>query len=404
MEKSEEGAILMNKYIKKQTLSDSEIQRMIEYRRQFHKHPEIGYKEHKTSKFVSEKLKELGYKVSEGYGKTGVIGLLNENVEGKTLMLRADMDALALQELNDVEYKSQNDGVMHACGHDAHVSILLMVAEQLTKIKDKIKGKVKCLFQPAEEGLNGAKAVVKDGALENPKVDNVFGLHVFTNMDIGTVGVSSGCIMGGVDMFDLKIIGKGGHGALPHETIDPIVATANLISSMQTIISRNVDPMQSGVVTFGTIKGGTAFNIIPEVVELSGTVRTTSNEMHDKVEKRFREIVEGVSKAFNVNYELSYYLENYPTINNPQMTALVDGVAREVIGKENIIDFRTMGGEDMSVYLNKVPGCFFFIGGRNQEKGITAPHHNPYFDIDEDSLTIGAEMMLSVVKRYFGIE
>lgn len=394
----------MNKYITKQTLTNDEIQRMISYRRQFHKFPEIGYNEHKTSKFVSEKLKELGYKVSQGYGKTGVIGLLNENVEGKTLMLRADMDALNLQELNEIEYKSKHNGIMHACGHDGHIAILLMVAEKLMQIKDNIKGKIKCLFQPAEEGLNGAQAVVKDGALENPKVDNIFGLHIFTNLNIGKVGVSPGCVLAGVDMFDLKIIGKGGHGALPHETIDPIVATANFINTIQTIISRNTDPMQSGVITFGKMKAGTAFNIIPEVVELEGTVRTTSNEMHDMVEKRFKEVLEGVSKAFGIKYKLNYHLENIPTINDPQMTSLVDGVARELIGKENIEDFRTMGGEDMSVYLNRVPGCFFFIGGKNKERGIIAPHHSPYFDIDEDSLTIGAEMMLSVVKRYFEIE
>jgi amidohydrolase len=399
----------MIKYLKKQTLTDADIKELIASRRHLHAHPELGYQEFETSKLVAQKLREFGYDVKEGVGKTGVVGILkgssNADVvnKGKTLMIRADMDALSLQELNDCEYKSKNQGVMHACGHDGHTAIELMLAKKLVELKDKINGTVKCIFQPAEEGLNGANAMDDDGVMENPKVDNAIGLHLFTDLPIGKVAVTDGGVMASVDEFHLKIIGKGGHGASPHMANDPIVITANIINAMQTIVSRNIEPIDSAVVTFGTIHSGTAFNIIPETVELSGTIRTFSQKIHDFVKERFISILEGAVKTYGIKYELSYEQTNIPTVNDPEISEMVRTSARELVGETNLIDYRTMGGEDMSVYLNKVPGCFFFVGASNEEKGITAPHHNPHFDIDEDCLIIGYEMMMDAVKKYFDI-
>lgn len=398
----------MNKYLKNQILTQSEIDEMIKMRRYFHSNPELGFKEFNSSKVIAKKLKELGYEVTEGIGKTGVIGLLkNKNdpsVNGKTLMLRADMDALPIQELNDIEYKSKVDGVMHACGHDGHMAILLTVSKKLMEIKDKIKGQVKVVFQPAEEGLNGALHMVNDGVLENPKVDNAIGLHVFsTVVEIGEIGIAEGGIMAGVGEFKLIIKGKGGHGALPDETKDPIVISANIITTMQTIISRNLKPLDAGVVTFGTIKGGDSFNIIPGKVEMTGTVRTFNSETYDLIKDRFEKIVKGITEAYEADYELTYTRLNIPTVNDPEITNVVRKAAKHIVGENKIVEYRTMGGEDMSEYLARVPGCFFFVGAKNSEKQCDYPHHNARFNIDEDSLIIGAEMMLESVKKYFGI-
>ncbi len=393
----------MNKYLQCQTLSEDEVNELIKTRRYLHAHPEIGYHEYKTAKYVADKLKEMGYIVKEGLGKTGVVGLLKEQSDGKTLMLRADMDALALQEMNDIEYKSTINGLMHACGHDGHTANLLMVAKKVMELKPFIKGNVKLVFQPAEEGLNGALAVVNDGVLENPKVDVAIGLHIFSYFYTGKVAVTEGGVMAGVDEFYIKIIGKGGHGAMPNFSNDPIIVAANIINATQTIVSRNADPFDTAVVSFGTIHSGTAFNIIPETVEMSGTVRVFSNEMHDMVKQRFLSIVDGIAKAFGVKYEIKYEQINIPTINNDEVCKLVRSVARDIVGEDNVIDFRTTGGEDMSIYLERVPGCYFFVGSRNDEKGYNIPHHSSYYNMDEDALVIACEMMIGVVKKYFGI-
>jgi amidohydrolase len=393
----------MNKYVKNTSLTEEDFKEMVETRRYLHQHPEFGYEEHETAKFVAHRLRKLGYTVKEGVGKTGVVGLLKEKTEGKVLLIRADMDALPLQELNDVEYKSQNDGYMHACGHDAHVAILLTVAKKLVDMRGVIPGQIKLIFQPAEEGLNGAEAMVADGVMEDPAVDNAVGLHIFTNFEVGLVAATSGSVMAAVDEFHLKIKGKGGHGASPHEANDPIVISSNIINASQTIVSRSVEPVQPVTLTFGTFHSGTSFNIIPEEAVLSGTVRTFTQDVHDLVKRRFEELVSGICSSFGAKYELDYEQTNIATVNDAWMTGLVRDCAEEVVGRDKLIDYVTTGGEDMSIYLREVPGCFFFVGGRNASKGITSPHHSPYFDIDEDSMLIGGEMFLRIVRKYFGI-
>ena len=393
----------MNKYVKNPSLTEEDFKEMVETRRYLHQHPEYGYEEHETAKFVAKRLRNLGYIVKEGVGKTGVVGLLKEKTEGKVLLIRADMDALPLQELNEVEYKSQKDGYMHACGHDAHVAILLTIAKKLSGMREEIPGQIKLIFQPAEEGLNGAEAMVADGVMKDPPVDNAVGLHIFTNFEVGLVAATSGSVMAAVDEFHLKIKGKGGHGASPHEAIDPIVVASNIINASQTIVSRNVEPVHPVTLTFGTFHSGTSFNIIPEEAMLSGTVRTFGQDVHDMVKKRFEELVSGICLSFGATYELDYEQTNIATVNDAWMTGLVRDCADEVVGRDNLIDYVTTGGEDMSIYLREVPGCFFFVGGRNASKGITAPHHSPYFDIDEDSMLIGGEMFLNIVRKYFNV-
>ncbi len=394
----------MNKYVKNPTISEEDFKEMVETRRYLHRHPELGYKEYNTSKLVAERLRKLGYTIKEGVGKTGVVGLLKEKTEGKVLLLRADMDALPLQELNNIDYKSENDGLMHACGHDAHVATLLTVAKKLMEMKDSIHGQIKLIFQPAEEGLNGAESMLKDGVMDNPKVDNAIGLHIFTNFEVGLIAATKGPVMAAVDEFHLTIKGKGGHGASPHEANDPIIIATNIINTAQTIISRSVEPIQPAVVTFGTFHSGTSFNIIPEEAKLSGTVRTFDQDVHDLVKRRFEEIVSGICRSFGADYELDYEQTNIATVNDDNMTDLVRDSAEVVVGKDKLMDFVTAGGEDMSIYLREVPGCFFFVGGNNESKGITAPHHSPYFNIDEDSMLIAGEMFLEVVRRYFNIK
>ncbi len=384
-------------------LTNEDIKEMIRIRRHLHQYPEIGYKEFETSKFIVQKLKEYGYtNIKENVGGTGVVALLKEKTEGKVLLIRSDMDALPLQELNDVEYKSKVDGMMHACGHDGHMSILLTVAKKLMFMKDKINGQVKIIFQPAEEGLGGANAMVRDGVLTNPKVDNAIGLHIFTDLESGKVGVSSGPVMATVNEFHLKIRGKGGHGASPQTATDPIIVSANIINACQTIVSRNIDPIKPAVVTFSSIHGGTSFNIIPEYVKLSGTVRTFHHDDHDLVKTRFEEIVSGICKSFRATYELDYKTSNMVVVNDESMSNLIRECAIDCVGKDNLAKYVTTAGEDMSAYLNEVPGCFFFIGNGNKKKGITAQNHSPYFDIDEDVLVVGAEMFIKVVNKYFG--
>lgn len=389
-------------YIKKNSLNKDELEELIHNRRMIHSNPEIGYHEYNTSKFIAGKLREYGYIVKEGIGKTGITGLLKEKSEGKTLLLRADMDALSLQEENhDLDYRSQNDGLMHACGHDAHVAILLIVAKKLMERKEHINGNVKLIFQPAEEGLNGAEAMIKDGVLDNPKVDNAFGLHVFTDFEIGKIGVAYGGVMAGVVRFNLNIIGEGGHGANPSQTIDPVIVASEVVTVMQSVVSRSINQLTPSVITFGTIHGGTAFNIIPEKVSLTGTVRIFDMNTHEQVKKRFEEVVNGVCMAHGAEYELQYQMENQPVVNDKSMTDIAFASAVDVIGAENIIEYRSMGGEDMSSYLNRVPGCMFFVGASNPQKGIDKPHHNPHFNIDEDCMPIGVEMFLDITEKYF---
>ncbi len=365
---------------------------LIELRRDFHKHPELGFKERRTSKIVENYLKELGIKTKR-MAKTGVVGYL-DNGGNKTIALRADMDALPIQEENDVEYKSVYDGKMHACGHDAHTAMLLITAKILSQ--KKLKNNIRFIFQPAEEGLNGAREMIKGGAIEN--VDYIIGLHVWADLKTKVFAISSGAVLAAVDRFIIELIGKGGHGAAPHQTTDPIVCTSSLILNLQSIVSRNVNPLKGGVVTVGKINGGTAFNIIPENVKIEGTVRTFDEEIHRMIENRIKEMTKNTARGFGCKSRIKYEKLNYATINDKFLAEVGRKTAAKI--SEVVEQEKSMGGEDFSEYARIIPGLFVFLGVRNEEKGIKYPHHSPKFNVDEDALIYGTAFEVMVVSAF----
>ncbi|MBC7095149.1 M20 family metallopeptidase [Thermococcus sp.] len=358
---------------------------IIAWRRDFHMHPELGYEEERTSKIVEEHLKEWGYRTKRV--GTGIIADIGK--EGKTVALRADMDALPVQEENDVPYKSRVSGKMHACGHDAHTAMLLGASKIIAEHKEELPNKVRLIFQPAEEGGNGALKMIEDGALKG--VDAIFGLHVWMELPSGIVGIREGPFMAGVGRFDIEIEGKGGHGASPHETIDPVPIAAQVILAFQTIISRNLNPLESGVVSVGTIKAGEAFNVIPERVYMNGTYRFFTQETKKLIEKRIEEVLKGIVIANNASYKLKIEEVAPPTINDSSMASLTKRVAQKLGLKVEEVP-KSMGSEDFSFYLQKVPGAFIALGIRNEEKRIIYPHHHPKFNVDEEVLPLGTAL------------
>ena len=354
---------------------------VIRLRRDFHMHPELGFEENRTSGIVRDYLNDLGIE-TRVMAKTGVVGEIN-NGGNKRIAIRADMDALPINEENDVPYHSIYPGKMHACGHDAHTAMLLVTAKILSRME--FEGNVRFIFQPAEEGLNGARRMVEEGAIDG--VDSIFGLHVWANLPTGNIAISAGPVLANVDLFRVVIEGNGGHGASPHETVDPIVASSYIISSLQSIVSRNVDPMKSAVITVGKINGGTAFNIIPEEVEFEGTVRTFDEDVHNLIEKRISELIENEAKAFGAKGKIEYRHLNYATVNDENLARIGRKVAARIM---NVVEQEPdMGGEDFSEYARIIPGLFAFLGIRNEEKGIIYPHHNPRFNVDENALIYG---------------
>ena len=358
---------------------------IIAWRRDFHMHPELGYEEERTSKIVEEHLREWGYTIKRV--GTGIIADIGNGE--KKIALRADMDALPVQEENDVPYKSRTPGKMHACGHDAHTAMLLGAAKIIAEHKEELPNKVRLIFQPAEEGGNGALKMIEGGGLEG--VDAIFGLHVWMELASGIVGIREGPVMAGVGRFDVEIEGKGGHGASPHETIDPVPIAAQAILAFQTIISRNLNPLESGVVSVGTIKAGEAFNVIPERVYMNGTYRFFTQETKKLIEKRIEEVLKGIVLANNASYKLKIEEVAPPTINDPQMASLAKRVAQKLGLKVDNVP-KSMGSEDFAFYLQKVPGAFIALGIKNEEKGITHPHHHPKFNVDEEVLPLGTAL------------
>jgi amidohydrolase len=371
----------------------------VKNRRHLHQYPELGFQEHNTSDFIYNKLVELGYKVSKVAG-TGVVALLKDSNEYKTLAIRADIDCLPLQELNNVEYTSKNEGKMHACGHDGHTAIALSLAKLVMLNKENFSGNVKFIFQPAEEGPGGAKPMIEEGVLENPKVDAIIGLHVWNSNEIGEVVIKDGPLMASADEFSITVIGKGGHGAIPQQTIDAIVVMAHIITALQTVVSRNINPLDSAVLTIGKIEGGSNFNIIAESSKIIGTVRTFSNELREVIKDRIEQIVKNITSAFGATYAFEYKKLYAPTINNKEISDLVKKSANGVIDKINDKDM-TMGAEDMSYFLERVPGCYFFVGSANKSKGLDKPHHSPYFDFDENAMLIGIQILYNSILEYF---
>ena len=376
---------------------------LVAWRRDLHMHPEMGFEEIRTAGIVTEHLERLGYQVHTGIAKTGVVGVLQGARPGPTVMLRFDMDALPIQEANQVAYSSQTPGVMHACGHDGHVAIGMGVAALLQRQRDELAGTVKLVFQPGEEGMNGAEVMVKEGALDKygPRPDAAFGLHLWTQSPLGQAGTTVGPMMAAADRWSLTIKGRGGHGAQPHQTADPLVATAHIISALQTIVSRNVNPQKTAVVTVGTVNGGTAFNIIPGQAELSGTIRTFEKKVREIILQRMEALCQGVASGMGVEADLKVDLLTPAVVNDAAMTSLIQQVAGEVLGQENMRDdLRTMGSEDMAYFMNEVPGSFMFLGAGNAARGLDYPHHNPRFDFDEAALPLGVSILVETATRF----
>lgn len=369
-------------------------------RRDFHIHPELGFHEVRTGGIVAKELESLGLEVTKGIGKTGVVGLLEGSKPGPTILLRFDMDALPIVEDTGAQYASENHGVMHACGHDGHTAMGLTVAKILHKHRNELAGTVKFCFQPSEEGYNGeemggAQMMIRDGVLDGPKVDHTLSMHLWNEKPLGWVGVTKGPVMAGAEQFTIKLTGKGGHGAAPHTTIDPIATAAYIITALQTIVSRNVAPLQSAVVSVTTVHSGTAFNVIPQEAELTGTIRTFDLDVRKKVLERFDQIVRGVAETMGCKVEINVQRITPAVINNDDVAANVQRTARDLLPDSQLdtSSYLTMGAEDMAFMQEKVPGCYFFIGSNNKEKHLDYGHHHPKFDFDEEALIRGSALM-----------
>ena len=368
-------------------------------RRHFHRYPELSFKEFNTAETISQHLNNLGISHKKGVGKTGIVGEINFG-PGPTIALRADMDALPIQEENNLDYKSLNEGVMHACGHDGHMAILLGAANALSKNSKLKKGTVRFIFQPAEEGLGGAKYMIEDGCLD--KVDEIYGLHLWNYQLYGEVGIKDGPVMASADLFDIEVSGKGGHGATPQGTVDAIVVASNLVTMLQTIVSRNTNPLESTVLSIGKIKGGHNFNIISDKVHMSGTTRAYTEENRTMIKQRMKEVIEGVSKSFGADIKLNYKDGYPPTVNHSSQVEKVLEAASSVVASGAKNPYLSMGGEDFSYYLQNKPGCFFFVGSApNENEILSTPHHCSHFNIDERALLVGASIYLNLIENSF---
>ncbi|MBM0741530.1 amidohydrolase [Phormidium sp. CLA17] len=375
---------------------------IVEWRRRLHQKPELGFQEFLTAEFVAQRLQEWGIEHETGIAKTGILATIHGNRPGKVFAIRADMDALPIQEQNAVPYKSQHDGVMHACGHDGHTAIALGTAYYLSQHRDDFAGTVKIIFQPAEEGLGGAEPMVEAGVLKNPDVDAIIGLHLWNQLPLGTVGVRTGALMAAVECFDCVIQGKGGHGAIPQQTVDSVVVGAQVVNALQAIVARNVNPIDSAVVTVGEFHAGTAHNVIADSAKMSGTVRYFNPLYKGYFGKRMEQVIKGVCESQGATYNLHYWELYPPVINDGAIADLVRSVAEEVVESPIgvVPECQTMGGEDMSFFLQEVPGCYFFLGSANAAKGLAYPHHHPRFDFDETALSMGVEIFVRCVEKF----
>ncbi len=377
-------------------LSKKHFQKLVKLRREFHQHPELGYSEFKSSERVARELKKLGIKVRTGVAKTGVVGVLAGKKKGRTVALRADMDALPIREETNLPYKSRIDGLMHACGHDAHMACVIGAAMILSELKDQLPGNVKFVFQPSEESPpGGAKPMIREGVLENPRVSGIFGLHCDSAIPVGKIGVKEGPFMAQADSFDITIKGVSAHGARPHDGIDAIVAASQAIQALQTIVSRKIDPLQPVVISLGKIQGGTKRNIICSEVRLEGTARSLTKEVAQRIPRLILVVLSGVGKSSGASFELDYR-KGYPVlINHPQATDLARSTISRLFGKQAIFEIKKplMGAEDFAFFLQKVPGSFLRLGIRNPKKKAVYPWHHPRFTVDEDAIGIGASLL-----------
>ena len=362
---------------------------ILKTRRDLHRIPEIAYKEKKTAAYVTDYLNREGFEVQTGIARLGVVGLMKTGKPGPTLMIRADMDALPLSEATGLAFSSTHEGIMHACGHDAHMAMALGAATVLNKIKSELSGNIKFLFQPAEEGPGGAKPMIEAGVMENPRVDYSIGCHVWPDIPEGTIGLKTGRFMAAMDRFDIKIIGSGGHGAMPHLCVDALEVGIQVVNALQRIVSRHMNPLEPTVITVGSFHAGSAFNVIPGEAQLSGTTRTFNEDIWASWETRIEKVVRGVCESMGAEFELKFDQGYPPTINDESMIEVVRRCAEKVVGKDLGVEPQpTMLGEDMAYYLQKSKGFFYALGvGREG----SAPIHNPEFDFNEDILLIGVE-------------
>lgn len=373
---------------------------VLKFRRDFHRHPEPSFKEFRTSKMISEELNRMGMKV-EHIGETGVVGILKGASEGKVIALRADMDALSVTEDTALPFSSENPGFMHACGHDAHVSMLLGAAKLLSEMKNELKGTIKFIFQPAEEVAAGANAMIEGGVLKNPDVDFIFGMHIWSDIPVGTVCVQEGPLMASGDIWDLTIKGKSCHGSSPWQGVDAITCAAAVIQGVQTLVSRVNDARSPIVINIGTIKGGERFNVTPGSVEMNGMNRAFSPDNRKKMPEWLKNMIENICKGYNCDFDFNYEFICAPTVNDEQTTKLARKSLIKLVGEENIPHFdKVMGSEDFSAYVEKVPGTLMLLGCRNEEKGCCYSHHSNHFRIDEDALPIGVASYVQVALDY----
>ncbi|MFC4076952.1 M20 metallopeptidase family protein [Salinithrix halophila] len=367
--------------------------KMVQWRREFHQFPELSFHEEKTPARVAHFLKGLGMKVREGVGGRGVVAVLDGTKPGKTVALRADMDALPIQDEKSCPYRSRIPGVMHACGHDGHMATLLGLAEVLTGMREAIAGRIVFLFQHAEEVIpGGARQMIEDGALEG--VDTVYGVHLWTPLPSGVVGLREGALMAAADSFHIDIIGKGGHGGLPHEAIDAVAAASHLVVNLQMIVSRQLDPLKSGVISVGRIQGGSTFNIIAEHCSLEGTVRTFDPKLRQYIQERIGEVAEQTCLMVGARCDYEYGWGYPPVINDRTEAHRMAEVARSLLGNEQVWGILpVMAGEDFAYYLQQKPGAFCLVGAGNREKGFVYPHHHPQFDFDEQAMKVAAKLL-----------
>ena len=375
-------------------------------RRDFHMHPETAFQEFRTTAKIKEILTGLGIELKDLPGmETGALGLIEGRPGDKTLGLRADIDALPMTELNETPYKSTIEGVMHSCGHDGHATVMLGVAKNVVEsgLAGRINGRLKFLFQPAEETVSGARAMIEAGALEDPPVDRIVGCHMWTDLPVGQVGLYKGVSHAAADVFRLTIYGRGAHGANPDEGIDPIMAGVHFASAVQTVISRNLSPLDTGVITLGKFQAGTAANIIPDRAYLEGTVRTFKSEVRDLIIKRMADIAAGLERTYGVETDYKF-IDGVPSnVNDDTVTAMLYQASVKVLGEENVVYLQPKtGGEDFALYSQLVPGSFMRIGCANRAKGLARVTHSPTFDMDEAALPIGVEIFTQAIKDYLG--
>jgi amidohydrolase len=375
---------------------------LVAWRRRLHQYPELGFREHLTAAFVHQRLEDWGIAHQTGIAGTGIVATIIGATSGPVLAIRADMDALPILEENEVPYRSQHTGTMHACGHDGHTAIALATAYYLSQNLNTFAGTVKIVFQPAEEGPGGAAPMIAEGVLKNPDVDAMIGLHLWNNLPLGTVGVRSGPLMAAVELFDCEIQGKGGHGAIPQQTIDSIVVASQVVNALQTIVARNVNPLDAAVVTVGSFHAGRAHNVIADTAEISGTVRYFNPDLAALIPQRVEQIIAGVCQSHGATYSLNYRKLYPAVINDGAIATLVRSVAETVVETPAgvVPDCQTMGGEDISYFLQQVPGCYFFLGSANETLGLAYPHHHPRFDFDETALGMGVELFVRCVEKF----